>query len=125
MDWQHLIMNGENLAEYADLLAAEGRLGHQHANDGWGTFDDDNIVGTNFLMQTVELLMVLQDLGYGAHGEIVGYDLYPYTEDQVGAVRRAILHFEFLWDLAAKIDRKSMADSRQRADALAGMKQVY
>ena len=27
MDWQHLIMNGENLAEYAALLAAEGLLG--------------------------------------------------------------------------------------------------
>jgi hypothetical protein len=54
-------MNGENLAEYADLLAAEARLGHQHANDGWGIFDDDNIVGTNFFMQTLELLMVLQD----------------------------------------------------------------
>ena len=76
-------------------------------------------------MQTLELLMVLQDLDYGAHGEIVGYDLYPYTEDQVGAVRRAILHFEFLWDLAAKIDRKAIADSRQRADALAGLKEVY
>ena len=36
MDWQHLIMNGENLAEYAALLAAEGLLGHQHANSGWG-----------------------------------------------------------------------------------------
>ena len=45
MDWQHLIMNGESLAEYAALLAAEGLLGHQHANDGWGTFDDDNMVG--------------------------------------------------------------------------------
>ena len=29
MDWQHLIMNGENLAEYADLLASEYKLGHQ------------------------------------------------------------------------------------------------
>ncbi|HEV7884611.1 MAG TPA: TIM barrel protein, partial [Solirubrobacteraceae bacterium] len=36
MDWQHLIMNGENLAEYAALLAGEGLLGHQHANSGWG-----------------------------------------------------------------------------------------
>lgn len=125
MDWQHLIMNGENLAEYADLLAAEGKLGHQHANDGWGTFDDDNVVGTNFFMQALELAMVLQDLDYGSHGEIVGYDLYPYTEDQVAAVRRSILHFEFLWDLAGKIDRDVMADARQRADALAGQKAVY
>ena len=45
MDWQHLIMNGEHLPEYAALLAAEGLLGHQHANSGWGTFDDDNMVG--------------------------------------------------------------------------------
>jgi xylose isomerase len=36
MDWQHLLMNGESLAEYAALLAAEGLLGHQHANSDWG-----------------------------------------------------------------------------------------
>src|SRR5215210_3206987 len=68
MDWQHLIMNGENLAEYADLLAAEGKLGHQHGNDGWGTFDDDNVVGTNFFVQTLELAQTLQDVGYGSNG---------------------------------------------------------
>ncbi|HLJ69517.1 MAG TPA: TIM barrel protein, partial [Chloroflexota bacterium] len=45
MDWQHLIMNGENLAEYVEILAGEGLLGHQHANSGWGLTDDDNIVG--------------------------------------------------------------------------------
>jgi xylose isomerase len=32
MDRQHLIMNGENLAEYAALLSKEGLLGHQHGN---------------------------------------------------------------------------------------------
>ena len=71
MDWQHLIMNGENLAEYADLLAAEHKLGHQHGNDGWGTFDDDNVVGTNFFMQILELAQTLQDVGYGEEGEIM------------------------------------------------------
>jgi xylose isomerase len=125
MDWQHLIMNGENLAEYADLLAAEGRLGHQHGNDGWGNFDDDNIVGTNFFMQTLELATVLQDVGYGSHGEIVGFDLYPYTEDQVAAVRRSILHWEFIWDVASRIEREALADARKRADAIAGFRAVY
>jgi xylose isomerase len=125
MDWQHLIMNGENLAEYAELLASENKLGHQHANDGWGTFDDDNVVGTNFLMQTLELAQTLQDLGYGQSGEIVGYDLYPYTEDQVGAVRRAIVQWEFIWDLAAKIDREQLREAKARADALGGQRVVY
>ncbi len=125
MDWQHLIMNGENLAEYADLLAAENKLGHQHGNDGWGTFDDDNVVGTNFFMQTLELAQTLQDVGYGRNGEILGFDLYPYTEDQIGAVRRAILHWEFIWDLAEKIDREALEEAKKGADALAGQRAVY
>lgn len=125
MDWQHLIMNGENLAEYADLLASESKLGHQHGNDGWGTFDDDNVVGTNFFMQTLELAQTLQDVGYGENGEILGFDLYPYTEDQVAAVRRAILQWEFIWDLAKKIERRALREARSGADALAGQKAVY
>src|SRR5215212_9536464 len=125
MDWQHLIMNGENLAEYADLLAAEHKLGHQHGNDGWGTFDDDNVVGTNFFIQTLELAQTLQDVGYGEEGEIIGFDLYPYTEDQVAAVRRAIMQWEFVWDLARKIDRNAMREARDNADALAGQKALY
>ena len=125
MDWQHLIMNGENLAEYAELLASENKLGHQHANDGWGTFDDDNVVGTNFFMQTLELAQTLQDVGYGVNGELLGFDLYPYTEDQVAAVRRAILQWEFVWDLARKIDREALREAKSRADALAGQREVY
>ena len=77
MDWQHLIMNGENLAEYAALLAAEGLLGHQHANDGWGTFDDDNMVGAIRFMETLELAVELRRAGYGENGERLGFDLYP------------------------------------------------
>ena len=87
MDWQHLIMNGENLAEYAALLATEGLLGHQHANSGWGTFDDDNMVGATAFMETIELAVELRRAGYGDNGERLGFDLYPYTEDAVGAVR--------------------------------------
>ena len=65
MDWQHLIMNGEHLPEYAALLASEGLLGHQHANSGWGTFDDDNMVGATAFMETLELALELRRCGYG------------------------------------------------------------
>ncbi|GAI51591.1 unnamed protein product, partial [marine sediment metagenome] len=75
MDWQHLIMNSENLAEYAALLAKENLLGHLHSNSGWGTFDDDNITGASFFMQTLELAKILQKVGYGKGGERIGFDL--------------------------------------------------
>ena len=105
MDWQHLIMNGENLGEYAALLAAEGLLGHQHANSGWGTFDDDNMVGATAFMETLELALELRRANYGANGERLGFDLYPYTEDQVAAVRRSVLQWRF-------IDERRVADRR-------------
>lgn len=104
LDWQHLIMNGEHLAEYAALLATEGLWGHQHAYAGWGMFDDDNMVGTTYFMSTLEMARVLQEIGYGEHGERVGYDLFPYAEDPLEAVRQSVLQWEFLWDLAARVD---------------------
>ena len=106
MDWQHLIMNGENLAEYAALLADEGLLGHQHANSGWGTFDDDNMVGATAFMETLELALIFREVGYGVDGDDrwLGFDLYPYTEDQVGAVGRSVKQWRFI-DAVAGEDR--------------------
>lgn len=125
MDWQHLIMNGENLAEYAALLASEGRLGHQHSNSGWGTFDDDNMTGASYFMQALELAIVLREVGYGRRGERMGFDLFPYTEDQVRAVRQSVLQWRFIEGLAARVDREALRDARARKDAVAGYREVY
>jgi xylose isomerase len=43
----------------------------------------------------------------------------------VAAVRRAIVQWEFIWDLARKIDRAELREAKSRADALAGQKAVY
>jgi len=125
MDWQHLIMNGENLAEYAALLAAEGLLGHQHANSGWGTFDDDNMVGATAFMETLELALELRRAGYGENGERLGFDLYPYTEDAVGAVKRSVLQWRFIDRIAAKIDETELRQAQQAKDAVRAYELVY
>jgi xylose isomerase len=125
MDWQHLIMNGENLAEYAALLDAEGLLGHQHANSGWGTFDDDNMVGATAFMETIELAVELRRSGYGDAGERLGFDLYPYTEDQVAAVRRSVLQWRFLDGIAARIDDRALREAQASKDAVRAYELVY
>jgi len=125
MDWQHLIMNGENLAEYAALLAAEGLLGHQHANSGWGTFDDDNMVGATAFMETLELALELRRAGYGENRERLGFDLYPYTEDAVGAVKRSVLQWRFIDGVASKIDETGLRRAQQAKDAVAAYELVY
>jgi len=125
MDWQHLIMNGENLAEYAALLAADGLLGHQHANSGWGTFDDDNMVGATAFMETLELAIELRRAGYGEDGERLGFDLYPYTEDAVGAVKRSVLQWRFIDGVAAKVDGDELRAAQQQKDAVRAYELVY
>jgi xylose isomerase len=125
MDWQHLIMNGESLAENAALLAGEGLLGHQHANDGWGTFDDDNMVGTIRFMETLELAVELRRARYGENGERLGFDLYPYTEDAVAAVRRSVLQWRFIDAAAARIDDAALRAAQAQKDAVAAYELVY
>ena len=125
MDWQHLIMNGENLAEYAALLASEGLLGHQHANSGWGTFDDDNMVGATAFMETLELAVELRRAGYGDNGERLGFDLYPYTEDAVEAVRRSVLQWRFIEGVAERLDGEALREAQMRKDAVVAYELVY
>lgn len=123
MDWQHLIMRGENLSQYAALLASEGLLGHQHANSGWGQFDDDNIVGASYIEQTFGLAIELQLLGYGKNGERIGFDLFPYLEDQVDAAGMSIRMWNHLWDKAAQITsseptRETFLQARKNLDTI-------
>jgi xylose isomerase len=125
MDWQHLIMNGENLAEYAALLASEGLLGHQHANSGWGTFDDDMMVGATRFMETLELAVEFRRCAYGQNGERLGFDLYPYTEDAIGAVRRSVLQWRFIDSIAARIDDAALREAQMEKDAVKAYELVY
>jgi xylose isomerase len=125
MDWQHLIMNGEHLPEYAALLADEGLLGHQHANSGWGTFDDDNMVGATAFMETLELALELRRAGYGSNGERLGFDLYPYTEDAVEAVRRSVLQWRFIDGIAERIDEAGLREAQRNKDAVRAYELVY
>jgi xylose isomerase len=125
MDWQHLIMNGESLAEYASMLAAEGLLGHMHANSGWGTFDDDNMVGATAFMETLELAVELRRAGYGERGERLGFDLYPYTEDGLAAVRRSVLQWRFIDSVAERIDDDALREAQLRKDAVRASEIVY
>jgi xylose isomerase len=125
MDWQHLIMNGEHLPEYAALLAADGLLGHQHANSGWGTFDDDNMVGATAFMETLELALELRRARYGENGERLGFDLYPYTEDQVAAVKRSVLQWRFIDEVAGRIDEAALREAQSLKDAVRAYELVY
>lgn len=125
MDFQHLIMNGEPLPEYAALLMSIGKLGHLHANSGWGTFDDDNMTGSLNFMELVAMAKELQRGGYGKKGERVGFDLYPYTEDAAQAAVQSVKQWEFICDVADAIDDKAFDAARAKRDSVECYRIVY
>ena len=106
-------------------VAAEGLLGHHHANDGWGTFDDDNMVGTIRFMETLELAVELRRAGYGDKGERLGFDLYPYTEDAARAVERSVLQWRFIESVAGRIDDEALRAAQMEKDAVRAYELVY
>ena len=123
MDWQHLIMNGEHLPEYAALLASLDLLDTSMRTPG--TFDDDNMVGATAFMETLELALELRRVGYGDNGEHLGFDLYPYTEDQIGAVKRSVLQWRFIDGVASRIDETALRAAQQEKNAVAAYELVY
>ena len=59
------------------------------------------------------------------HGAPHGFDLYPYTEDQVGAVKRSVLQWRFIDGIAAKLDGDELRAAQQAKDAVRAYELVY
>jgi xylose isomerase len=117
-------MNGENLGEFAGMLAAQGLLGHQHASSGRRTFDDD-MVGATAFMETLEPAVEPRRAGYGSNGERLGFDLYLYTEDAVKAVERSVLQWRFIDGATGRIDETALVAAQQEKDAVRAYELVY
>ena len=83
------------------------------------------MVGATAFMETLELALELRRVGYGSNGERLGLDLYPYTEDAVGAVKRSVLQWRFIDGVAAKIDEAALREAQQSKDAVRAYELVY
>ena len=76
-------------------------------------------------METIELALELRRASYGANGERLGFDLYPYTEDAVAAVKRSVLQWHFI-DGGRREDRRGRAARGAAAkDAVRAYELVY
>ena len=62
---------------------------------------------------------------YGENGERLGFDLYPYTEDAIAAVRRSVLQWRFIDGVAARIDDEALREAQLRKDAVRAYELVY
>ena len=107
IDTGHSLTAGEDMAEAAVLLDHAGKkLFHMHFNDNYRFWDDDMIVGSVHLVEFIELLFWLKELGYDGWYSM---DQYPSREGAQGALRNSV---EFLQGIEAMLTEKSMDEIR-------------
>lgn len=74
LDFAHVLYADEIPAQSARLVARHSKLMGVHLNDGYGKRDDGLMVGSVHPVQTVELLVELERMGYDG---VIYFDTFP------------------------------------------------
>lgn len=106
LDFGHSLMAKESAAQTAALLLRWGKLFHVHLNDCYRETDDDLMVGSVHVFETVELLHYLQRMGYQGW---LSLDTVAFREDPVAAARASARALERFVALAGRIRPEQLA----------------
>jgi xylose isomerase len=115
IDMGHAFIMKENLAESIALACRYAKLFHTHWNDNWKLFDDDLIVGTVNLWETVEAMFWLDEFGYDGW---YGLDLFPYREPPEQVVAETVRNLHFCLELIDRVPRAEIRDCFRSSDAI-------
>ena len=123
LDFAHMLYAGEMPAKAAMLAARSSRILGLHLNDGYGKRDDGLIAGSVHPVQTIELLVALQRIGYAG---IIYFDTFPDHSglDPVDEARANIRLTDRMVQLAAHLAQDAdlaAAQARQDAAAATGL----
>jgi len=121
IDTGHALMGFENLADSAVLCHRHNKLFYLHMNDNYREWDDDMIVGSVHVWETLELLYWLDKLGYDGWYSL---DIYPYRQDATKAAEQSIRNMKALWRIARSLDEKKLTELRKNCDAPSIMKML-
>jgi sugar phosphate isomerase/epimerase len=124
LDFCHMLFAGEMPARAAMLAGRKSRILGVHLNDGYGKRDDGLIAGSVHPVQTVELFMELDRLGYDG---VIYFDTFPDHggTDPAGEARANIAVTDRLRTIArALATNDDLAKAQARQDAAAATRIV-
>ncbi len=124
LDFAHVLYADEMPAFAANLISRFSRLLGVHLNDGYGKWDNGLMVGSVHPIQTIELLVELNRIGYNG---AIYFDTFPDHSglDPVAEAKTNIKSFQYLNRVATKlIDNKKLAVAIQTQDSTTSMQIV-
>jgi sugar phosphate isomerase/epimerase len=119
LDFAHVLYADEMPAYAASLVARHSRLLGVHLNDGYAKRDDGLMVASVHPVQTIELLYVLDEIGYAG---AIYFDTFPDTTglDPVSECATNIATVKALRRVADTLkSNQSLAAAIQKQDAVA------
>lgn len=122
IDFGHALQVKENPAESAVLLNRYGKLFHVHMNDNSRDWDDDFMVGSYHVWETLEFFYYLKKIGYQGW---ISLDITPAREDQIGVVEHSIEVMEQMARFVDEMDEAFMEKLLAEHDALAVQRQLF
>lgn len=113
LDYGHALVAGETPAQSAALLARYGRLFHIHLSDNYSKTDDDMLMGSVSLWQTLDFLYQLQEVGYDGWYVM---DIWAPRMDGIAATESFVRCAHGLWRIARTIPREQMKRVQRKND---------
>lgn len=116
VDFGHSLFAKENPAEALTLAHSMGRLVDIELDDNYREWDDDLTAGALHLVETLEFLHVVREIGWDKPLKL---DLFPYREDPGDAVRESVATLRALETKAAALPLDALRAAQEAHDAMA------
>ncbi|GAB2909707.1 sugar phosphate isomerase/epimerase family protein [Streptomyces mayteni] len=121
VDFGHSLFAKENPAEALSLAHEMGRLVDVEVDDNYREWDDDLTAGALHLVETLEFLHVVREIGWQ---HPVKLDLFPYREDPGDAVRESVATLRTLEERAARLPLDELRAAQAAHDAMTAQRLV-
>lgn len=121
LDFGHALNSGETPGESVYLLSRANKLFNIHINDNYRDWDDDMVVGSVNIWETLEFLYYLDKVNYDGY---IGLDQYPYREDPVEAAELSVKNIHALTNILEEIDKEELESAQHEQDALRAMRNI-
>lgn len=121
LDFGHSLYGGESPAEAAQMAIDRGKLFAIDVNDNFRGWDDDMVVGSVHLTETLEFFHTLRRNGWDGVWQL---DQFPFRENSADAARAGIEVMQTIWHALQAIDEAGLRAAQEAQDALAAQRIV-
>lgn len=121
LDFGHSLYGGESPAEAAQMAMDRGKLFAIDVNDNFRGWDDDMVVGSVHLIETLEFFYTLRRNDWAGVWQL---DQFPFREDTADAARAGIEVMKAMWRACELIDHDALSAAQEAQDALAAQRVV-